>query len=90
MPWRTVLIALAFCASIGTVCAQTNDNPPPETSVTGPGDLSEKLNKTNGVIRPKGNVDPGIRKLAPVPDPNTTPVIPPPGTPGGSPGPEPK
>ncbi|MGQ0443734.1 MAG: hypothetical protein ACT4O2_01045 [Beijerinckiaceae bacterium] len=41
------------------------------------------------VIKPK-KIDPGIVKPAPVPDPNSTPVIRPPGTPGGPPGPEPK
>jgi hypothetical protein len=36
-----------------------------------------------GVVRPP-DVDPGIRAPAmPEPTPNTTPVIPPPGTPGG-------
>jgi hypothetical protein len=39
---------------------------------------------------PPPHVDPGISKPAPVPEPNSTPGIPPPGTPGGPPGPEPK
>jgi len=52
--------------------------------------LSEKLNKGKGVIKPEQGVDPGIVKQAPVPNPNSTPVIIPPGTPGGPPGPEPK
>jgi hypothetical protein len=39
-----------------------------------------------GVIRPPGEVDPGIhRGTVPDPTPGTTPVIPPPGTPGGDP-----
>ncbi|MCB4822771.1 hypothetical protein [Roseicella aerolata] len=39
-----------------------------------------------GVIRPRGEVDPGIhRGTVPDPSPGTTPVIPPPGTPGGDP-----
>ncbi len=42
------------------------------------------------VIKPNQDVDPAIVKPAPVPNPNSTPVIPPPGTPGGAPGPEPK
>jgi hypothetical protein len=46
--------------------------------------------KKDGVITPPADVDPGISKPAPVPEPNSTPVIPPPGTPGGPPGPEPK
>ena len=45
--------------------------------------LGEKLAKTNGVLCPPANVDPEIR--APTPDVGTTPVIPPPGSPGGNP-----
>jgi hypothetical protein len=52
--------------------------------------LSDKLNAGGGVIKPKPGVDPGIVKPAPVPEPNSTPVIPPRGMPGGPPGPEPK
>jgi hypothetical protein len=36
-----------------------------------------------GVIRPPMGVDPGIQGTVPDPTPRTTPVIPPPGTPGG-------
>jgi len=35
-----------------------------------------------GVIRPPSGFDPGIHAPVPEPMPNTTPVIPPPGTPG--------
>ena len=52
--------------------------------------LSDKLDKSGGVIKPAEGVDPQIVQPAPVPDPNSTPVIPPPGTPRGPPGPEPK
>jgi hypothetical protein len=52
--------------------------------------LSDKLDATGGVIKPAPGVDPEIVKPAPVPQPNSTPVIPPPGMPGGPPGPEPK
>ena len=38
-----------------------------------------------GVIRPPRGVDPEIQGTVPDPSPNTTPVIPPPGTPGGNP-----
>jgi len=49
--------------------------------------LSEKLNQSNGVIHPR-EVDPGIEKTPPkARDPN---VIPPPGSPGGSPAPQAK
>ena len=52
--------------------------------------LSDKLDKSGGVIKPPEGVDPQIVQSAPVPNPNSTPVIPPAGTPGGPPGPEPK
>ena len=38
-----------------------------------------------GVIPPPMQVDPGIQAPIPEPRPGTTPVIPPPGTPGGGP-----
>lgn len=52
--------------------------------------LSDKLDKGNGVIKPAPGVDPGMVKPAPVPNPQSMPVIPPAGTPAGPPGPEPK
>jgi hypothetical protein len=52
--------------------------------------LSDKLDKSGGVIKPAEGVDPQIVQPAPVPGPNSMPVIPPAGTPGGPPGPEPK
>jgi len=45
--------------------------------------LSDKLEKSHGVVRPPANTDSGI--VQPVPNPGTSimPVIPPPGSPGG-------
>jgi hypothetical protein len=51
--------------------------------------LSNKLHASGGMIKPPPGVDPQIVKPAPVPEPNSTPVIPPSGVPGGPPGPEP-
>lgn len=62
---------------------------PEEPSSTG-STLSDKLEKSDGVIRPPETGGPDIRVPAPVPDPGTTPVIPPPGSPGGNPYVEPK
>lgn len=62
----------------------------PATTGTTRGTLSDKLEKSDGVIRPPANMDPEITVPAPVPNPGTTPVIPPPGTPGGNPTIEPK
>lgn len=40
--------------------------------------LSDKLRRSDGVIAPPENIDPDAEKSPPVPDPGTTPVIPPP------------
>jgi hypothetical protein len=50
--------------------------------------LGDKLAKSGGVLCPPPGVDPEIR--APTPDAGNTPVIPPPGTPGGNPNLQPK
>jgi hypothetical protein len=51
--------------------------------------LSDKLDKSGGVICPPNNVDPNMK--APTPQGgNTMPVIPPPGSPGGDPSVRPK
>ncbi|HUZ67624.1 MAG TPA: hypothetical protein VMU56_08170 [Beijerinckiaceae bacterium] len=44
--------------------------------------LSDTLSKSNGVIKPPVGVDRKMNRPAPVPHPNSTPVIPPPGSPG--------
>jgi hypothetical protein len=62
---------------------------PNSTSSTG-GTLSDKLERSGGVITPPSGVDPGISTAAPVPHPGTTPVIPPPGSPGGNQSVQPK
>jgi hypothetical protein len=57
---------------------------PSSTGTVGRGStLSEKLEATEGVIRPPAKLDPEITAPAPVPNPRTTPIIPPPGSPGG-------
>jgi hypothetical protein len=50
--------------------------------------LGDKLAKTDGVICPPAGVDPDIK--APTPQTGRTPVIPPPGSPGGDPTIQPK
>jgi hypothetical protein len=61
-------------------------NEPSDTGSVGSGStLSEKLEASDGVIKPPRNIDPEITAPAPVPNPGTTPVIPPPGSPGGNP-----
>ena len=50
----------------------------PESDTTG-STLSDKLQKSDGVIKPPSGVDPEIKTIAPEPTPNSTPVIKPPG-----------
>ena len=52
--------------------------------------LSDRLGRSEGVIRPPPTLNPNMAVRPPVPDPGTTPVIPPPGSPGGNPEVEPK
>jgi hypothetical protein len=84
-------VAAVFALSLACSPVLAQDAPAPATNPEGvpntnlshkSGSLSDKLNSSNGVIRPEDNVDPGIRK--PAPAEGSTPVIPPPGSPGGS------
>ena len=60
----------------------------PEGQTTGQAPLSDKLAKSDGVLCPPAGVDPAMR--APPPEAGKTPVIPPPGSPGGDPTVRPK
>jgi hypothetical protein len=62
----------------------------PEGQTTGQArePLGDKLARSDGVLCPPAGVDPEIR--APTPDAGKTPVIPPPGSPGGDPSVRPK
>ncbi|EIM26851.1 hypothetical protein [Microvirga lotononidis] len=55
-----------------------------------PAPLSDKLDRTDGVIRPPANIAPDMSVRPPVPNPGTTRVIPPPGSPGSDQSVEPK
>jgi hypothetical protein len=50
--------------------------------------LGDRLARSDGVLCPPAGIDPEIR--APTPDVGDTPVIPPPGSPGGDPNVRPK
>jgi hypothetical protein len=65
-----------------TIPEKIETDVPPVTGSTET--LSERLDRTDGVIRPREGAAPDMRVPAPVPNPGTTPVIPPPGTPGGN------
>ncbi len=77
-----VLLALsAFAEGAGSAATQ-----PAPNSVNGSNgkSLSRQLSETGGVITPKRDVDPGMDAPAPVPQPNSTPVIPPSATGGNT------
>jgi hypothetical protein len=52
--------------------------------------LSDRLGKSGGVIAPRRGIDPKIQITPPDTGPTSTPVIPPPGSPGGNPNVVPK
>jgi hypothetical protein len=69
---------LPAAAQNGGSAAVSADQP------SGGENLSSKLSRSGGVITPKADVDPGMHVPAPDPHPNSTPVIPPSATGGGS------
>ncbi len=94
-PTATTPPAPTATASADNNCAPTAQSVQPRSN-TAPGTttgqagepLADKLAKSNGVLCPPSGVDPEIR--APTPDAGKTPVIPPPGSPGGNPNVQPK
>jgi hypothetical protein len=74
----------------GTILPEGSTTGLPEGSTTGrtAEPLGDRLAKSDGVLCPPAGVDPEIR--APTPDAGNTPVIPPPGSPGGDPSVRPK
>lgn len=64
--------------------------PAPDSVTTGQSNeaLGDRLAKTNGVLCPPSGIDPQMH--APTPEGGNTPVIPPPGSPGGNPNVQPK
>jgi hypothetical protein len=62
---------------------------PRSGETTGSPPLGERLSESKGVICPPKGVDPAIVNKPPS-STGTMPVIPPPGTPGGDPGTQPK
>ena len=92
-----VLVSFALAAPVQAQTAPSvlPKTDTPQSESTGPQDprstwsttrsnepLSERLNETGGVIRPREDVAPDIA-IRP-PDPATTRIIPPPGSPGGN------
>lgn len=78
------LVAFATVALAQNSVAQTAaPQDAPSTVQNGRSDnLSNKLNATDGVIKPTHDIDPGMHAPAPVAQPNSMPVIPPSATGG--------
>ena len=69
--------------------APSRGNMAPNTTVgQGNHTLGDQLARSNGVLCPPSGIDPAMR--APTPNTGRTPVIPPPGSPGGNPNLQPK
>jgi hypothetical protein len=66
----------------------TSNNNAASNETTGSRTLSDQLSQSKGIICPPAGVDPGIS--VPPSGGGRTPVIPPPGTPGGDPSIQPK
>ncbi len=64
--------------------------PPDSRSGSGSGSGSGSDASPGGVLSPSLNPDPGMSVMPQIPDTGTTRVIPPPGTPGGMPGAQPR
>ncbi|HEX2943561.1 MAG TPA: hypothetical protein VHO91_21075 [Rhodopila sp.] len=69
---------------VAPVAPPNAPSPPPEQIAPPSGNLSNTLSKTHGTIKPPSNVDPGIKVTPRHKGTPLTPVIPPPGTPGGN------
>jgi hypothetical protein len=76
-------LALLLTATVAQAADITGCTPQEQSNQT----LSEKLDQNKGVICPP-DVDRSMK--APTPDAGNTPVIPPPGSPGGNPNVQPK
>lgn len=91
-------VAVSLCAGYSAhaedgAAAASDDKGPAAAGSAGQHSepLSEKLKKQEGVLKPEGNVDPGIHKDPPAASTkDTMPVIIPPGEPGGDQSVQPK
>jgi hypothetical protein len=86
--WIMVALSVAQTASLPleTPAHQTvPEAAGPGTSGGSSEPLSDKLDRSGGVIRPPAGVDPGLTQSPPQSGTSNMPVIPPPGTRGGEP-----
>jgi hypothetical protein len=87
---RTTKVAVSVAVALAIAppaAAQTTDSKGCTEQERNNQTLGEKLGQSGGVICPP-EVDPGMK--APTPEGGKTPVIPPPGSPGGNPNIQPK
>jgi hypothetical protein len=82
-PFRVIPAALLLALNCSPAWAQGTKAAPQNNP-------SDKLNQSGGVIAPRQDVDPKMQITPPDPGPASTPVIPPPGSPGGNPNVVPK
>jgi hypothetical protein len=80
---RTARPPISSTPNLGCQARTGNVAVPAQGETTGSANLSDELSRSNGVICPPAEVDPGISVIPP--GRGVMPVIPPPGTPGGDP-----
>jgi hypothetical protein len=80
----SLLAALAVSPALSQATGPMDRDRQPRSETEGQSrdNLSDRLNRSDGVIRPPGGVDPQMQ-VPPPEQGSRTPVIPPPGTPGG-------
>jgi hypothetical protein len=87
------IVAATMIAGAWAQATMSDRDRTPKTETEGQAppaeDLSERLDRSKGVIRPPRGVDPEMQ-IPPPPGSGKTPVIPPPGSPGGDQAIEPK
>jgi len=92
----SAIAALLMAVYAGAAFAQSgtgtgpNSTTPEKHAKPAPTSPAVKGSTKNGVITPKGDVDPNMAKSPPAKGTTNMPVIKPKGTPGGQPGPTPK
>jgi hypothetical protein len=81
--WAMVAYSVAdtIQAPAETPSHQMEGGVPGSGSSTEP--LGDRLDRSRGMLRPPGGIDPGLTQSPPSAGPRSTPVIPPPGTRGG-------
>jgi hypothetical protein len=88
-PPPTAVAEADNCAPTGKLALRRPNSEPGITTGRAAEPLGDKLARSDGVLCPPPGIDPEIRAPTP-PNAGNTPVIPPPGSPGGNPDIRPK